>query len=176
MSKVAEIEDNEESLKSIVEDNIEIEDKKEKVEKKKTLQTQEIILKNDNDKKINVDVKNLPFKKELGETVVDAHKIFKHYKISGREDTVKALNNIDLNDKEEFYSIKRGEFVMIRGPSGGYNFILIFRRKNSILNYKIKDIVKVIFHLKNKSIIGTIDKPSGGELKILGEKVSSKSR
>jgi putative ABC transport system ATP-binding protein len=41
------------------------------------------------------------------------------YSISGREDTVKALNNIDLNDNEEFYSIKRGEFVMIRGPSGG---------------------------------------------------------
>jgi putative ABC transport system ATP-binding protein len=32
---------------------------------------------------------------------------------------VKALEKIDLHDGSEFYGIKRGEFVMIRGPSGG---------------------------------------------------------
>jgi putative ABC transport system ATP-binding protein len=61
----------------------------------------------------------LPFKKELGEVVVTVQNIFKHYKIPGRSDNVRALEDINLHDDSEFYGIRRGEFVMIRGPSGG---------------------------------------------------------
>jgi hypothetical protein len=70
--KVSEIYEEEISLEN-KEDNQEIEKK----ENKNTIKTQEILLKNDNDLKINVDINNLPFKKTLGETVVDAHKLFK---------------------------------------------------------------------------------------------------
>jgi putative ABC transport system ATP-binding protein len=61
----------------------------------------------------------LPFQKELGEVVVTVQNIFKHYKIPGRSDNVRALEDINLHDESEFYGIRRGEFVMIRGPSGG---------------------------------------------------------
>jgi len=61
---------------------------------------------------------SLPFHKELGEVVVTVKGIFKHYQIPGRSDHVRALEEINLNDSE-FYGIRRGEFVMIRGPSGG---------------------------------------------------------
>jgi len=94
--------------------------------------------------------KELPFKKELGEVVVTVQNIFKHYKIPGRNDSVRALEDINLHDESEFYGIRRGEFVMIRGPSGG--------GKTTLLN-----------------IIGTIDKPSGGVLEILGEPVTQES-
>ncbi|KAL9652336.1 hypothetical protein ABK040_011992 [Willaertia magna] len=93
---------------------------------------------------------SLPFHKELGEVVVTLVSIFKHYTIPGRSDQVRALEEINLHDESEFYGIRRGEFVMIRGPSGG--------GKTTMLN-----------------IIGTIDKPSGGTLEILGEPITSKS-
>ncbi|KAG2374458.1 hypothetical protein C9374_010742 [Naegleria lovaniensis] len=93
---------------------------------------------------------SLPFHKELGEVVVTVKGIYKHYHIAGRTDTVRALEEINLNDESEFYGIRRGEFVMIRGPSGG--------GKTTLLN-----------------IIGTIDKPSGGVLEILGEPITAKS-
>eukprot|EP01027_Heterolobosea_sp_BB2_P009815 GEZU01014441.1.p1 GENE.GEZU01014441.1~~GEZU01014441.1.p1 ORF type:complete len:328 (+),score=96.54 GEZU01014441.1:171-1154(+) len=96
-------------------------------------------------------VNDLPFEKALGENVVVLKNVYKHYKIAGRTDTVKALEDITLSDDSEFYAIKRGEFVMIRGPSGG--------GKTSLLN-----------------IIGTIDKPSGGTLEILGKPVDSNSK
>jgi putative ABC transport system ATP-binding protein len=100
----------------------------------------------------------LPYEKQVGpDSVVKLKGIYKHYKISGREDTVRALENINLCDEQdengeynEFFAVKRGEFVMIRGPSGG--------GKTTLLN-----------------IIGTIDKPSGGTLEILGELVNEKS-
>jgi len=92
----------------------------------------------------------LPFSKQLGEVVVTVQNIFKHYKIPGRNDSVRALEDINLHDECEFYGIRRGEFVMIRGPSGG--------GKTTLLN-----------------IIGTIDKPTGGVLEILGEPVTQES-
>ncbi|KAF0973904.1 hypothetical protein FDP41_007291 [Naegleria fowleri] len=102
-------------------------------------------------KQLEAEVTNsLPFHKELGEVVVTLKGIYKHYHIAGRTDTVRALEEINLNDEAEFYGIRRGEFVMIRGPSGG--------GKTTLLN-----------------IIGTIDKPSGGVLEILGEPITAKS-
>jgi putative ABC transport system ATP-binding protein len=98
----------------------------------------------------------VPYHKIVGESVVKLKAIFKHYKIPGRSDYVRALEQIDLCDDDagyesnEFFSVKRGEFVMIRGPSGG--------GKTTLLN-----------------IIGTIDKPSGGTLEILGEVVDERS-
>ena len=50
-----------------------------------------------------------------------------------------ALKNITLKGLSEEGAIKRGEFVIIRGPSGG--------GKTTFLN-----------------LLGTIDKPSGGNL------------
>ena len=67
----------------------------------------------------NILENGLPFKKELGESVVTLAGISKSYTIKGRTESVTALKQIDLNDDSEFYSIKRGEFLMIRGPSGG---------------------------------------------------------
>ncbi|EFC43329.1 abc transporter [Naegleria gruberi] len=93
---------------------------------------------------------SLPFHKELGEVIINAKGIYKHYNIAGRTESVRALEEINVNDESEFYGIRRGEFVMIRGPSGG--------GKTTLLN-----------------IIGTIDKPSGGTLEILGEPITSKS-
>ena len=60
-----------------------------------------------------------PVEKYLGPAVVTLRKISKSYRLSGRDDTVKALESISLTPESEFYSIRHGEFAMIRGPSGG---------------------------------------------------------
>lgn len=60
--------------------------------------------------------------KELGEPVLSIRGVSKSFPISGSDQRVFALRQINLNDDPEagdFYSIRRGEFVMIRGPSGG---------------------------------------------------------
>ena len=89
-------------------------------------------------------------KKVLGETVIEFENLSKVYKLPGREELVIALKSASLFENEEFYPVKRGEFVMIRGPSGG--------GKTTLLN-----------------LIGTIDTPSSGVLNILGTKIDSKS-
>jgi ABC-type glutathione transport system ATPase component len=61
--------------------------------------------------------------KPLGEPVVIIHHLFKDYQLAGRKEVVNALKSINLNDESEIYPILRGEFVMIRGPSGGGNSI-----------------------------------------------------
>jgi putative ABC transport system ATP-binding protein len=61
-----------------------------------------------------------------------------------------ALKNVSLTTNSEFFPVKSGEFVMIRGPSGG--------GKTTLLN-----------------LIGTIDSPSDGELHILQNKIESSS-
>lgn len=60
-----------------------------------------------------------------------------------------ALRNITLKGPTQQGAIKRGEFVIIRGPSGG--------GKTTFLN-----------------LLGTIDKPSGGSLCTDGPKQGSK--
>jgi putative ABC transport system ATP-binding protein len=92
----------------------------------------------------------VPIKKELGEYVVKVEHIVKEYELAGRDETVQALANIHLGQDSEFYPIRRGEFVMLRGPSGG--------GKTSLLN-----------------ILGTIDKPSSGRVEILGTTIDEAS-
>ena len=92
------------------------------------------------------DIFNL-VKTELGPTIVQCHKISKVYKLPGVEETVKALYDISLDDNCEFYPIKRGEFVIIRGPSGG--------GKTTLLN-----------------ILGTLDNDFEGELSIMNNKIT----
>jgi len=95
------------------------------------------------------DIFNLE-KKELGENVVLCKNISKTYKLPGAEDRVTALKDINLNDQSEVRPIKKGEFVMIRGPSGG--------GKTTLLN-----------------ILGTLDSEFEGELEILGTKITNQS-
>lgn len=74
----------------------------------------------------------------------------KQYTLQGREETIHALKSVSLNPHSEFYSVKKGEFVMIRGPSGG--------GKTTMLN-----------------LIGSIDSSSSGELVIMDKKIDQNS-
>jgi len=85
------------------------------------------------------------------ENVVEIFNLTKEFDLVGRTEKVRALSNINLNDSSDFYPVKRGEFVMIRGPSGG--------GKTTLLN-----------------IIGTADVASSGTLKIMGHEINEKSK
>lgn len=61
-----------------------------------------------------------------------------------------ALQNISLKEGSDFGPVKKGEFTMVRGPSGG--------GKTTFLN-----------------IIGTIDIATKGIVKLLGNEVNEKS-
>eukprot|EP00698_Gefionella_okellyi_P024624 TRINITY_DN875_c0_g2_i1.p1 TRINITY_DN875_c0_g2~~TRINITY_DN875_c0_g2_i1.p1 ORF type:complete len:275 (-),score=53.88 TRINITY_DN875_c0_g2_i1:91-915(-) len=91
-----------------------------------------------------------PISKPLGEAIIEVFNVTKEYKIADRKDTVVALKNIHLAADSECYPIRRGEFVMIRGPSGG--------GKTSLLN-----------------CFGTIDKISAGTLRMFGKNVDANS-
>jgi len=93
----------------------------------------------------------LPIEKELGDPVIVVRHLIKHYTLEGRTEVVKALHNIHLAPHSEFYPIRRGEFVMLRGPSGG--------GKTTLLN-----------------ILGTIDKTTGGNIELLGIPIDSQSK
>lgn len=73
----------------------------------------------------------------------------KFYTLDGGE-RVWALHDISLHPSSEYYPIRRGEFVVIRGPSGG--------GKTSLLN-----------------VIGTIDTPSEGTLELFADSVDFKA-
>eukprot|EP01059_Diplonema_ambulator_P033844 TRINITY_DN7279_c0_g1_i1.p1 TRINITY_DN7279_c0_g1~~TRINITY_DN7279_c0_g1_i1.p1 ORF type:complete len:313 (+),score=88.49 TRINITY_DN7279_c0_g1_i1:429-1367(+) len=90
--------------------------------------------------------------KDLGKPVIVVENLSKHYTIEGRDDKVIALRNAELRDDDPncFRSIREGEFLMIRGPSGG--------GKTTLLN-----------------MIGTLDKPTTGRIVILGQEVNEKS-
>jgi putative ABC transport system ATP-binding protein len=92
----------------------------------------------------------LPMSKPLGEPVIALKHVSKVYELEGRTDVVTALHDIHLYPGSEFYPIRRGEFVMLRGPSGG--------GKTTLLN-----------------ILGTIDKPTTGEVELFGHRVDSTS-
>lgn len=51
--------------------------------------------------------------------VIECDNVSKIFSLVGREEKIRALSNVSLKEDDEFYPIKRGEFVMIRGPSGG---------------------------------------------------------
>jgi len=89
--------------------------------------------------------------KELGEPVVILRDLKKNFTLEGRKDTVKALRGVSLCEDSDFAPIRRGEFIMVRGPSGG--------GKTTLLN-----------------ILGTIDEPSEGTVELFGERVDRKSK
>ena len=84
------------------------------------------------------------------EDVISFNDLGKTYGLEGREEKIVALHSVSLNSSSEFYSVKKGEFVMIRGPSGG--------GKTTMLN-----------------LIGTIDNSSNGELFIMGNRIDNQS-
>jgi putative ABC transport system ATP-binding protein len=89
--------------------------------------------------------------KELGEIVVRVNHISKEYAIAGRTDTVKALHDIHLFETGAFEPIRRGEFVMLRGPSGG--------GKTTFLN-----------------MLGTIDRATTGQIDLLGTTIEADTK
>ncbi|CAD8096586.1 unnamed protein product [Paramecium sonneborni] len=99
------------------------------------------------------DIYNLP-PKEFGpqdENVIECEDVSKEFNLIGRDEKVYALKEINLKQNDEFYPIKRGEFVIIRGPSGG--------GKTTFLNQ-----------------IGTIDTPTSGSIRLLGQEVNKLSK
>jgi len=94
--------------------------------------------------------KKLPLEKELGEAVIICVGVSKEYEIKGREDKVVALKSISLDFSSDFYPIRRGEFVMLRGPSGG--------GKTTLLN-----------------LLGTIDRASSGKVELFGSEITKDS-
>uniref|UniRef100_A0A7S4LCH7 ABC transporter domain-containing protein n=1 Tax=Eutreptiella gymnastica TaxID=73025 RepID=A0A7S4LCH7_9EUGL len=88
--------------------------------------------------------------KNLGEPVVVIQGLSKSYSLPGRDDKVTALHSIDMSEGSEFGPVRRGEFIMIRGPSGG--------GKTTLLN-----------------LIGTIDLPTTGTVELMGESITAKS-
>lgn len=88
-----------------------------------------------------------PIDKPLGVPVVELQDVSKSYPLEGGG-TVTALKSVTLHSSSGFYPIRRGEFVMIRGPSGG--------GKTTLLN-----------------MIGTIDRPTSGELKLFGDVINN---
>lgn len=87
-------------------------------------------------------------KSQLGENVITFSSISKSYILPGVEEPLKILHGVSLSDDSEFYPIKKGEFVIIRGPSGG--------GKTTLLN-----------------IIGTLDSDFDGELFIMNNKITN---
>jgi len=93
---------------------------------------------------------SIPIQKQLGEYVITVNHISKMYNLAGREEAVTALKDITLSCDSEFYPIRRGEFVMLRGPSGG--------GKTTLLN-----------------ILGTIDLCTRGTVELMGHKIDEHS-
>ena len=100
----------------------------------------------------------IPIEKELGPYVVKMRHISKSYLLPGRgdEDSVVALQDVHMDvgedgEESDIYPIRKGEFIMLRGPSGG--------GKTSLLN-----------------ILGTIDSPSSGRVELLGNVIDSSSK
>lgn len=102
-------------------------------------------------KKKKLNLYRLPPKNFEGkEDVIYFSNLAKVYNLAGRDEQVTALRNVSLSKGHEFYPIKKGEFVMIRGPSGG--------GKTTMLN-----------------LIGSIDSSTGGELYIMNNKIDKDS-
>lgn len=55
--------------------------------------------------------------KEVMETVIEIFDIKKNYQL--KNETIDVLKGINMNDDSEIQPIKQGEFLMIRGSSGG---------------------------------------------------------
>lgn len=91
----------------------------------------------------------VPGGKALGEPVIELFGVQKDYRLEGGE-VVPVLHSISLHTLAEIPPIRRGEFLMIRGASGS--------GKTTLLN-----------------LIGTVDRPTKGKIKILGSTVDEKT-
>ena len=69
------------------------------------------------------------------------------YTLPGRDEAVTALRSITMQTASEIYPVLRGEFVVLRGPSGG--------GKTTLLN-----------------LIGCLDEPSSGSLRLFGTDIT----
>jgi len=102
-----------------------------------------------------LDTEGVTKERVLGEVVLRLRGVEREYDLPGTGDRVVALRGIHLHEDAEahgigFGPIQRGEFVMIRGQSGG--------GKTTLLN-----------------IIGTLDSPSRGTVEVLGQAVTKES-
>jgi len=86
-------------------------------------------------------------KKTLKEVVLRCDKISKSFTLQDTDEKLKILNQITLSEDSEFMPIRKGEFIIIRGPSGG--------GKTTLLN-----------------IIGTLDSEFEGGLELMGTKIN----
>eukprot|EP00744_Colponema_vietnamica_P007777 GILI01011148.1.p1 GENE.GILI01011148.1~~GILI01011148.1.p1 ORF type:complete len:321 (+),score=29.82 GILI01011148.1:69-1031(+) len=88
----------------------------------------------------------------FGEPILTLRHVKKSFPINKGKEIVTALHDITLDSENPnaFPSVRQGEFVIIRGPSGG--------GKTTLLN-----------------IIGTIDSLTSGELEMLGSTINGKS-
>jgi len=84
------------------------------------------------------------------DNIIICEDLCKEYILEKRAEPVVALKGVTLSESSEFYPIKRGEFVMIRGPSGG--------GKTTLLN-----------------LLGTIDSPTSGTIKIFDSPINNTS-
>ncbi len=100
------------------------------------------------DAPLEAELADPPIAKKLGPAVVTLRGVKKYYHLEGGEDAVKALDGITLAPDSEYYPVRQGEFVMLRGPSGG--------GKTTTLN-----------------IIGTIDRATEGTVEILGTTIDA---
>ncbi|KAA8491879.1 ABC transporter H family member 2 [Porphyridium purpureum] len=94
-----------------------------------------------------------PIKKRLGGAVVETSGVMRYFEAAAGSDAdepVMALRELTLARTSELYPIRAGEFVIVRGPSGG--------GKTTLLN-----------------ILGALDRPSRGSLTLLGQPISNKT-
>jgi len=85
---------------------------------------------------------------EIGEPMVELRNVTKHYPIVGRSDAVQALKGICIGEGYPVGPIRKGEFIILRGPSGG--------GKTTLLN-----------------IIGCIDTVTSGSIGMLGHEITA---
>jgi putative ABC transport system ATP-binding protein len=57
--------------------------------------------------------------KQFDEVIVECTGLSKSYNLQGGGEPVVALRSITLRNETKYAPIRRGEFVVIRGPSGG---------------------------------------------------------
>ncbi|EKX45412.1 hypothetical protein GUITHDRAFT_163277 [Guillardia theta CCMP2712] len=88
--------------------------------------------------------------KVLDECAVELEHIRKTYNLEGRDEQVVALKEINICHESEIYPIMKGEFLILRGPSGG--------GKTTLLN-----------------MIGCIDNPTSGVLRLFGDKITAET-
>lgn len=88
-----------------------------------------------------------PIQKKLGQSIAIMHNMTKSYRLPGRQEQVVALRDVSFTRESEFYPFRKGEFIVLRGPSGG--------GKTTFLN-----------------MLGTIDRLSEGNIELLGTKIN----